>query len=82
MSLLKPFNPRPSTEGFITTLCTYFTVSVVGAHYGLFSENSIDHDLLLSVVFSTIFQAMDILIYRKRQRAKKCRVQNDRKDAL
>ncbi|MFC0337371.1 hypothetical protein SAMN05421848_1844 [Kushneria avicenniae] len=73
MSLLKTLRPGFIAREFITMFCTYFTIAVVGSHYGLLSENSIEHELFMSAWIATSVQIMNILGYYKKQRAKKCR---------
>ncbi|ART63343.1 hypothetical protein [Kushneria marisflavi] len=76
MSLLKTLRPGFIAREFIAMFCTCFTVLIVSSHYGLFSENSIEHDLFLSAWIATGHQIMNICRYRKNQRAMKCR-END-----
>ncbi|REC95182.1 hypothetical protein [Kushneria indalinina] len=73
MSLMKTFKSGFIVKEFVATFCTCFTVAVVGSHYGLLSENSIEHELFMSAWVATAVQIMNILGYYKKQRAKKCR---------
>lgn len=70
MSLLKTPNPEPTVLEFVSTFCTCFSVQVIGAHYGLLSEGSIEHYLILSAIIATGLQLIKTRDARERARAK------------
>lgn len=76
MSLFKSAYPEPTIWEFIATFCICFSVMVIGAHYGLLNENSIEVSISQSAAIATGLQIMKIRDHRKRLRARKCREQD------